>query len=337
MNKGIAIAGTMVMDVLNTMASYPARSELMRIDSIDYASGGGVMNTLRDLARLDPTLPLRAIGLVGEDAYGEALLADLKNYPSIDASLIGRAGRTSFSNVMAERQDSTRTFFYYPGANALLDMEHIPLDTLCCDIFHVAYILLLDKLDVEDPVYGTRMARLLHDAQERGMRTSVDVVSESGDRFMRLVPPALRYTDYLIVNELEAGATAGIPLRDSGGRLLRARIPDVLRRLKEKGVSRWVVIHAPEGGFGLDEEGRCAECPGALLPRGFIAGSVGAGDAFCAGVLAAAYRERPIEEALSWGTASAVCSLRKADASEGVAPLSEALALFNSLPRRSAE
>ena len=77
------------------------------------------------------------------------------------------------------------------------------------ELLHIGYILLLDALDEADAEYGTRMARLLHDAQQHGIKTSIDVVSESGDRFRRLVPPALRYTDYCIINEVEAQESTG--------------------------------------------------------------------------------------------------------------------------------
>ena len=56
--------------------------------------------------------------------------------------------------------------------------------------------------------------------QQRGIKTSIDVVSEASDRFTRLVPPALKYTDYCIINELEAGQSTGVALRDEDGQLL---------------------------------------------------------------------------------------------------------------------
>ncbi len=125
----------------------------------------------------------------------------------------------------------------------------------------MGYILLLPSLDAPDAEYGTRMARLLHDAQARGILTSVDVVSEVGDRYKTIVPPSLRYTDYFIVNEIEAGKTVGVPLRGPDERLLIDRIPEVLMKLKALGIKRWAVIHAPEGGFGIDEAGGYVAVP----------------------------------------------------------------------------
>ena len=95
-------------------------------------------------------------------------------------------------------------------------------------------------------------------------------------------------------------------------------------------------IHAPEGGFGIDEEGQYHAVPGAIVPREYIGGTVGAGDAFTAGVLLGAHRDSTLEEALTYATASAVASLRKSDASEGVLPLEECLKLLAGFPPRTA-
>ena len=90
-----------------------------------------------------------------------------------------------------------------------------------------------------------------------------------------------------------------------------------LRRLKEMGVSHWAVIHCPEGGYGVDENGEYAAEPSLRLPKEEIAGTVGAGDAFCAGVLHAAWRRMPIREALALGNGAAACSLTRSGATDG--------------------
>ena len=89
------------------------------------------------------------------------------------------------------------------------------------------------------------MARLLAEAQSRGIRTSIDVVTESGDRFRTLVPPALRYTDYCVINELEAQQITGVLLRDEEEKLYPEHMEEALRKMKELGVSTWAVIHCP--------------------------------------------------------------------------------------------
>lgn len=182
-------------------------------------------------------------------------MQEMGKYPNIDLSMVRRDGRTSFTAVMSNNKTKERTFFQHAGANAYYGEERIDWDALDVDIFHIGYVLLLPHLDKEDPEYGTKMARLLHHAQQRGMKTSIDVVSESGDRFARLVTPALKYCDYCIINELEAQQTTGVCLREEDGTLLTENMPVALKKLKQLGVSTWAVIHCPEVGCGIDEQG----------------------------------------------------------------------------------
>ena len=44
---------------------------------------------------------------------------------------------------------------------------------------------------------------------EKGIKTSIDLVSENSDRY-NLVLPCLPFTDYLIINELEAARLTGM-------------------------------------------------------------------------------------------------------------------------------
>ncbi len=329
MKKGICCAGNMIVDITYPIETWPNQNELTHItEGIQSSTGGSVCNTITDLARLDPNLRLVASGFAGHDAEGDFLMAEMSKYPNLDLSMVKRDGRTSFTAVMSNNQTKERTFFQHAGANAYYGEEHIDWDKLDVDIFHIGYILLLPHLDEPDEEYGTKMARLLHRAQKQGMKTSIDVVSEAGDRFARLVTPALKYSDYCIINELEAQQTTGVCLRGADGTLHRENMPLALQKLKQLGVSTWAVIHCPEVGCGIDETGKYWEVPSLKLPKGFIKGTVGAGDAFCAGVLYAAEMDMPMEKALTLGACTAAASLREVGASDGVETAEEVLKLY---------
>lgn len=330
MKNGICCAGNMIVDITYPIETWPRQNELTHItDGIKNSTGGAVCNTIIDLARLDPSLRLVASGFAGHDAEGDYLLQEMGKYPNIDLNMIRRDGRTSFTAVMSNNQTKERTFFQYAGANAFYCEDHIEWDNLNADIFHIGYILLLPTLDEPDDEYGTKMARLLHRAQMQGMKTSIDVVSESGDRFSKLVTPALKYVDYCVINELEAQQTTGVLLRDEHGTLHVENMPEALKKLKEFGVSTWAVIHCPEIGCGINEDGQYYEVPSLKLPKGYIKGTVGAGDAFCAGILYAAEMDMPMEKALVLGACTAAASLSEVGASEGVKTVKEVLELSN--------
>ena len=330
MRKGICCAGNMIVDITYPIETWPKQNELTHItEGIQNSTGGSVCNTITDLARLDPNLPLYASGFAGYDAEGEFVLQEMGKYPNINLSMVKRDGRTSFTAVMSNNQTKERTFFQHAGANAYYCEEHIDLDALDVDIFHIGYILLLPALDAEDDEYGTKMARLLRNVQKRGIKTSIDVVSETGDRFARLVTPALKYTNYCIINELEAQQTTGVVLRSADGTLHTENMPAALNKLKELGVADWAVIHCPEIGCGIDEKGEYYAVPSLKLPDGWIKGTVGAGDAFCAGVLYAAEMGCTMPEALKLGACAAAASLNAVSASDGVRPIAETLELYD--------
>ena len=301
MRKGICCAGNMIVDITYPIATWPKQNELTHItEGITNSTGGSVCNTITDLARLDPTMHLVASGFAGHDAEGDFVLQELGKYPNIDLSMVKRDGRTSFTAVMSNNQTKERTFFVHAGANAYYGEDNIDWDKLDVNIFHIGYILLLPHLDEPDDQYGTKMAKLLHRAQSMGMKTSIDVVSESGDRFCKLVPPALKYTDYCVINELEAQQTTGVLLRDDDGKLHTENMPAALQKLKELGVSTWAVIHCPEVGCGIDENGTYYEVPSLKLP---------------------------MNEALKLGACAAAASLSAVSASDGVKTAEEVLKL----------
>ncbi|MBQ3146839.1 MAG: carbohydrate kinase family protein [Oscillospiraceae bacterium] len=329
MRKGICCAGNMIVDITYPIETWPKQNELTHItEGIQNSTGGSVCNTITDLAKLAPDMPLVASGFAGFDAEGDYMLEQLQQYPNIDLSQVMRNGRTSFTVVMSNNQTKERTFFQHAGANAHYCEDHIDLDKLNVNIFHIGYILLLPALDAPDDEYGTKMARLLHKAQQAGMKTSIDVVSETGDRFVKLVTPALKYADYCVINELEAQQTTGVLLRDENGTLHIENMPKALEKLKELGVSTWAVIHCPEVGCGIDENGQYWEVPSLKLPKGWIKGTVGAGDAFCAGILYAAETGMNMEQALKMGACAAAASLREVNASDGVKTAEEVLKLY---------
>lgn len=333
MKKGICCAGNMLVDITYPIETWPKQNELTHItEGIQSSPGGCVCNTIVDLARLDPELHLVASGFAGHDAEGDFMLLELSQYPNIDLSMVRREGRTSFTAVMSNNQTKERTFFQHAGANAYYGEEHICWENLGVDLFHIGYILLLPHLDAEDPEYGTRMARLLCHAQQRGLKTSIDVVSETGNRFRRLVTPALKYTDYCIINELEAQQTTGILLREENGTLHPENMQKALTELRRLGVSTWAVIHCPELGCGMDDQGNYHVQKSLSLPAGYIQGTVGAGDAFCAGILYGAETGASLQEALKLGACTAAASLSAVSASGGVQSAANVLELYDRYP-----
>jgi len=297
--NGIAAAGNFIIDHIKVVDLWPDEGMLSLILEERRASGGCAYNVLKDLACLKVNIPLFAIGLVSKDEDGE-----------------------------------NRTFFHNKGVNKYLNIIHFDFSQITAKIFHIGYILLLDTLDEPDPEYGTLMARVLHMAKESGLKTSVDVVSESSYRFERIVPPALKYTDYLILNEIEAGRTAGFQIRDKSGELNRENLKKTLSKLLDSAESELVCIHFPEGAYAAQKDSEPHFVPSHLCPEGFIASTVGAGDAFCAGMLYGIHEEWDLDRTMRFANAMAAMCLTDMTTSGGMRSMEETLQLMRELPLR---
>ncbi len=319
MNKGIVIAGNLIVDHVKMCDNYPAPGMLTNIRETSNCIGGCAGNTAADIAIIDPEINVAVIGNVGNDADGEFVKNTLTGLGiDIDGVKTLEGVDTSFTDVMSDMSSNERTFFQARGANALLCPDDIEVEFLNADIFHIGYALLLDEFDKPDDEYGTVMARTLAEVSARGIKTSIDVVSEASDRFTRVVTPCLPHCDYLIFNEVEASMVTGLPVRDENGNISQSAVKTVINELFEKGVREVVCIHAPEGGwFSRRGEGVYFQ-PSLNLTRDMIKGKVGAGDAFCAGMLYSLYREFDPEYSLRVAGAAAGCNLTEKNSIDGL-------------------
>ena len=330
--SGICCGGTWVIDSVKMISCWPRQDELAYILNQEEGAGGSAYNVLMDLARFQLGIPLEGLGLVGQDEGGARVLRECKER-GIDARFVVStdAAPTAYTDVMTVEGTGRRTFFHHRGANALLAPEHFPFQEFSSRLFLLAYLLLLDTLDQADEEFGTVAARVLAGLRAVGIETVIDLVSEDSDRFASVVHPALPYTDYCIVNELEAGRTVGLDLRP-GGKLNAEVMEEAAAALLELGVRKVAVIHAPELSVALAKDGQALRQPSHRLPEGFIQGTVGAGDAFLAGVIAGVHEGWDLSRCLRFATAAAASCLRHPTTTAGVGTAAEIWELADRLP-----
>lgn len=334
--KGVTIAGNIIMDVVKSIDTYPEKGMLVNISDIDASVGGCAPNTAIDLAKIDRRVPISVIGKVGTDENGRFITSKLQKH-GINVSRICYTSEapTSFCDVMSV-PSGERTFFYKSGANAQFGPSDIDISSLDCDIFHIGYILLLDEFDKEDEKYGTVMARFLRDLQKHGIKTSIDVVSDSSGNFEKKVIPALKYCNYVIINEIECCGIWHIEPRTADGRVNKPGIRQAMEKTISAGVKDRVIVHCKECSFSMDSKGNFTEMPSLNVPAEDIKGAVGAGDAFCAGCLYAIYNGYSDEQMLEFASAAAACSLLEANATDGMKDRNEIMKLIEKYGKRIA-
>ncbi len=334
----ILLAGNILVDIVKNIDCYPEIGMLASITSVKQAVGGCVTNTGIDLAKMDPALKLGAIGKVGQDAYGDYAVEQM-NLHGIDTSRVRRSetAPTSFSDVMSQ-PSGERTFFHARGANAEFGPTDVDLTGLSTKIFHMGYIMLLDTFDQDDAEYGTVMARLLSQVQAMGIKTSIDAVSDSLGSYQTKIPPALRYSNYAIVNEIESCGIYGLSPRNADGSLSEEAIREAMNRMAKDGVQDKVVVHCKEAGFCLDvPTGTFTRVNSLKVPKEMIAGSVGAGDAFCAGCLYSLSQGYSDAEMLAYASAAAACNLFSENSVDGMKTKDEIWEMAQNWERLHAE
>ena len=325
---GLLAGGNWIIDQVKIIDVYPQPEQLANIRRQSQGTGGAAYNVLIDLAHTGTPFPLFAAGLVGQDDLGQHILATCREHKiGVQHLRTTPKAPTSYTDVMTELGHGRRTFFHARGANALWRGDDLDFNRLKVRIFHLGYLLLLDALDEPDSRYGTKAARLLAQAQAAGVKTCADVVSEDSDRFAKIVNPALRHVDYCILNEIEAGKTTGFKIRPPGGSLDTVALRHAAGALLQQGVRELVVIHFPEGAFARTRKGEDFWQPSLKVPPKHIAGTAGAGDAFCAGVLYGLHEGWDLQRCLLTGVCIAAASLSDATCTAGVKLLKTSLAL----------
>lgn len=282
---------------------------------------------LKDLATMKAPFPLEAAGLVGKDANGDWVLRDCAA-AGIRTKQLRQTDRapTSYTDAMTVASTGRRTFFHQRGANALLGEADFDFSDTTAKLFHLAYLMLLDEMDRLLPDGRTVASLVLEKAKRGGLVTAVDIVSTENQNFRAIAEAALPFTDYLLINEIEAGKVAGLDLRDGAGVRVPATI-DAAKALLSKGVGRQVVIHFESGAVVADRSGEVVVQGSLKLPPTFIVGATGAGDAFAAGYLHGIHEEMPTRDRLRLAMCTAAACLTHPTPSLGLRPVAECLKL----------
>ena len=332
--KGITIAGNILTDVVKNINIYPKVGMLANISSVSRAVGGCAPNTSINLAKIDRSIPISVIGCVGQDEYAEYIISCIKAQDIDVKGIVSTPDApTSFSDVMS-LPSGERTFFYASGANTKFSPEQVDINKLDCELLHIGYISLLDRFDEKDEEYGTVMVRFLHDVREKGILTSIDTVSDTSPEFAAKVIPALKYCDYVIINEIEVCSIWQTEPRNEDGSLNLDNLREAMQKTLDAGVHKKVVVHSKEAGFCLNKNGSFTVVPSLKIPPELIKGSVGAGDAFCAGTLYSIYHGLSDKESLEFASAAAACNLFSENSVDGMKDKEEIKKLMQSFTRR---
>jgi len=323
---GIICAGNWIVDVVHEIDQWPRESGLVRIRSQSVDIGGGAANVIAALTKLDTGLQLWPMGAVGQDDYGRLVLGRCDAMGlNTSAIKIDPTTQTAHTHVMSVPGQS-RTFFYQGGANDKLcegDFKGMLLGKCSARIFYLGYLMLLGALDCMDDNGETGATRVLAKARAAGMLTCVDLVSIAHPEFPVSVQSALPQIDCLILNEIEAAYATGHALSPEGDIPSEEALKGRARQLVERGVRQAVILHTPQNSLWVGADGSECSVRTVPLPSAAIVSPLGAGDAFCAGLLYAIHEGWTAHKCLALANATARASLCGTTASEAIPSLEE--------------
>ena len=150
------------------------------------------------------------------------------------------------------------------------------------------------------------------------MVTCVDLVSKAGPDFAAVVAASLPQIDYLFLNEVEAALATGIEIAGPDDQI---GIGQAAQALLASGVNRAVIIHTPALGLWAGHGAVVTRLPD---PATLIVNPLGAGDAFCAGVIWGIHQGWEPLRALGLGHRAAAECL-KGETATGTIPRLESL------------
>jgi sugar/nucleoside kinase (ribokinase family) len=324
---GIICGGSWCVDRNKLVDHWPEQDTIAVILAEERQGGGNGANASVDLKRLGAPFPVEAVGLVGNDEDGRFLLA-LCAGNSIDVRQMRVVADvpTAYTDVMTVQATGRRTFFYRAGSHDRIEPEHFDFAATNAAILHLGLPGTHATMDAPQGGEPSGWTVVLKKARAAGLKTNLELCPIPLEQIASLGRPCLPLLDYLIVNDAEVGALAGVATVVAG-RVDVGACRDAVRVVMAKSAAQLVVLHFPGGAIAMTRDGHVVEKPSVRVPREAVKGSNGAGDAFAAGMLLGIHEAWPLHQCLALAHASAAASLRSVTTNGSVENWRDCLAL----------
>lgn len=325
--RGIVTGGTWCVDNNRLVSYWPEEDGIVEILSQELAGGGSGCNLAVDIRHLDPNMPVETIAIVGDDEGGR-FLRGIAEEAGIDHRQMHVDGSlpTQFTDAYASAATHRRTHLFAKAVAAALTPDHFDLAATTGRILHLGLPGFHKQLDGvwEDGDNG--WVTILKKARAAGLKTNIELASLEPRILADTVMPCLDHLDYVVVNDTEIGALAGLPTVSHG--VTDADLCEAAaRKVLDGGAMELVVVHWPKLAIAVTRDGTVARKTSCAIPPDLVIGANGAGDAFAAGMIYGVHEDWPLEKSLALAHATAACSLRSVTTSGSVVGWQETLKL----------
>ncbi|GAB5373563.1 MAG: carbohydrate kinase family protein [Acuticoccus sp.] len=314
--RGIVTAGTWCADHNKVVPYWPGEDRVTEVLSHEVRSGGSAANLAIDIKRLDPSVPVATIGLLGEDADGAILFGEAEAAGLDTSRLIRLKGaRTHATDAFLSKESGRRTHLSHFAVGRDLSPDHIDFSGLDARFAHIGLPGVHDTLDGPWGEDASGWVTVLRKAKAAGLVTNLELCSIPAERINAIVRPCLPHLDLVIVNDFEIAAIDGAAPEATQG-------PDALiacaQRVLGAGAMGLVVVHFPEGAVAVARDGTIWREPSLAVPAAEVVGPNGVGDAFAAGVIYGLHEDWEVARCLRLGHAAAAMSLRSVGTTDSV-------------------
>jgi len=303
----VVCLGQFTADVVVTpVSSLPEKGKAIFVDNISLTNGGCACNTAVALGKLG--IDAAVIGKVGCDTFGDFLIK-VMNDANLDTSGIVRdcSVNTSTTAVLIS-PDSERSFLHYYGGNAKMSEDDVDYDLIKkAKILHVAAAFLVPGLD------GGPMAGVLKKVQQMGVTTSLDTAWDAEGRWMQLLEPCLKHVDIFMPSFEEARMLSG--KKDAG---------EIAEFFLEYGIGTIVLKLGAEGCYARTPNDEFT-VPAFKVKN--VVDTLGAGDCFVAGFLAATVNGWDLRKACTFANAAGAACV-SAKGTSGIKPMRELVEMY---------
>ena len=325
--RGILTGGTWCLDRNIMVDTWPAENGRADILRADMSGGGSACNMAINIRKLDVSMPVATIGIVGDDEEGRFLVREAESH-GIDRTQMTVSGRaaTDYTFAFSSLPTGRRTHISYFGASHLLTPDHFDFSGSGHRLFHLGLPGIHDIMDGAWHDDANGWVATLRKARAASLKTNMELASIAPQRLAALVRPCLPHLDLLVVNDHEIAGIAAVDAVRDGNTDLSACVA-AAKAVLAMGAMQMVVVHFPEGGIVALRDGRVITQSSVRVPATDVAGANGAGDAFAAGFIYAFHEGWSPEDGLRLAHAVAAASLRAISTTASVESWSACLAL----------
>lgn len=286
----------------------PGPGELRMIEDITLCLSGNAGNTVMALAKIGVSVDLA--GYSGNDLIGDSFrntlteagigLDKLLRHPSIGTGIA----------VGAVQDNGEKSVVFTNGANDSTNLFEIP-DAWLDDvrILYVASVFVLPAFT------GEAIADLFVRAKRRGIITVLNTCHDPINTRLEYIAPALKQTDYFILNEDEGRSISG-----------NDEPRDMLNDIETHTLGRVILTLREDGCLVRDNDGHIIRVPAWPVK---VVDTTGAGDTFIAGFIAGLTHDLPVVRCAEMGNRLAAYAITGAGAYQRLPDVSTPLKLLD--------